>query len=234
MKNKAFTLAEIMIVLSVIAVLTAILLPAARNAMPNENVMKFKKAHSVLNTAVRELVNSDKYFLDGDFGLKPDATGATPAYLCNAFGDILTTKNNTCADDIEWISMRPKWTTEEQKTAQLNTLDGECTAILDHYDSTSEKFSGLMGISSFILPDETLIYISGSVIKDSTIDYRDYLGFDARGFYACIDLDGIPKEASRTDCVNECPFGYLIRADGKIFNSPRVNEWLSKSIQDKD
>ena len=37
--KKGFTLAEIMIVLTVIAVLTAILLPSAKNAIPNEKVM---------------------------------------------------------------------------------------------------------------------------------------------------------------------------------------------------
>ena len=58
--KKGFTLAEILIVLSVIAIITAILLPSARNAMPNEDIMKFKKAHNTLYTAIRELVTSDK------------------------------------------------------------------------------------------------------------------------------------------------------------------------------
>ena len=40
--KKAFTLAEILIVLSVIAIITAILLPSARNAMPNEDIQKAK------------------------------------------------------------------------------------------------------------------------------------------------------------------------------------------------
>ena len=58
--KKGFTLAEIMIVLQVIAVLTVILLPSARNVMPNKDVMKFKKAHNTLYTAISELVNSDR------------------------------------------------------------------------------------------------------------------------------------------------------------------------------
>ena len=37
---KAFTLAEVMIVLTVIGVLTAILLPVARQSMPDEDLMK--------------------------------------------------------------------------------------------------------------------------------------------------------------------------------------------------
>ena len=40
--KKGFTLAEIMIALVVIGVITSILLPVAFNNVPNENVMKFK------------------------------------------------------------------------------------------------------------------------------------------------------------------------------------------------
>ena len=42
--KKGFTLAEIMIALVVIGVITSILLPVAFNNVPNENVMKFKKS----------------------------------------------------------------------------------------------------------------------------------------------------------------------------------------------
>ena len=62
---------------------------------------------------------------------------------------------------------------------------------------------------------------------------------DNNGFYVfyklfCMDIDGVPENATATDCINECPFAYGIRVDGKIFTSKRVDEWLEKSIQDKD
>ena len=62
---------------------------------------------------------------------------------------------------------------------------------------------------------------------------------DNNGFYAlyktfCMDIDGVPENATRDNCVNECPFTYGISIDGKIFTSGRVDEWLEKSIQDKD
>ena len=60
--SRGFTLAEVMMVLTVIGVLTAILLPVARQSMPDENLMKFKKAHNILGTVIRELVTSDKYY----------------------------------------------------------------------------------------------------------------------------------------------------------------------------
>ena len=44
----------------------------------------------------------------------------------------------------------------------------------------------------------------------------------------CIDIDGIPTNATTDDCVNECPFGYSLRADGKIFLGAKAKEWLAK------
>ena len=44
-----------------------------------------------------------------------------------------------------------------------------------------------------------------------------------------VDIDGIPAEANRDDCVNECPFGYGIRADGKIIPGFRAQEWMQKT-----
>ncbi len=42
----------------------------------------------------------------------------------------------------------------------------------------------------------------------------------------CIDIDGINQ--------GEDPFGYGIRADGKIMRGARAEEWLEKSIEHKD
>jgi len=50
-----------MIVLTVIGILAGILIPVANNSRPDENVMKFKKAHATLANAIHELVTSDKY-----------------------------------------------------------------------------------------------------------------------------------------------------------------------------
>ena len=93
-KNKAFTLAEIMIVLTVIGILSAILMPIAMQSAPDKNVMKFKKGHAAFATAIKELVNSSRYYLDGDLGLMPSGARVTSAtYMCQTLGEILTTKS---------------------------------------------------------------------------------------------------------------------------------------------
>ena len=93
-----------MIVLVVIGVLTGILVPAAMNSMPNENVMKFKKAHNTLYRVINELVSSDKYYADGDLGKRPNGdlidgthTG-DKTYFCNTFADVLNVKSRNCSE----------------------------------------------------------------------------------------------------------------------------------------
>ena len=66
--KNGFTLAEILIVLVVIGVLTSILLPVAIQSSPDEKVMKFKKGNATLGKVISELVNNDKYYADGDLG----------------------------------------------------------------------------------------------------------------------------------------------------------------------
>ena len=68
-----------MIVLVIIGILTGILLPSAFNSLPDENVMKFKKANSTLYKVINELVSSDKYYCNGDFGIRADGKIITGA-----------------------------------------------------------------------------------------------------------------------------------------------------------
>ena len=105
MKYKAFTLAEILIVLVIIGVLTMILLPVAFQSSPDEKVMKFKKANNTLNTVIKELVSSDKYYQDGDLGVKYDGTVISGAndeqkkYFCETFADVISTKSVNCSTE---------------------------------------------------------------------------------------------------------------------------------------
>ena len=102
--KKAFTLAEIMIVLVIIGILTAILLPVAIHSAPDENVMKFKKGNNTLGTVIRELVNSDQYYSNGDLGKKPDGSSiydvsdwkGARVYFCETFADVLNAKYVKC------------------------------------------------------------------------------------------------------------------------------------------
>ena len=103
--KKAFTLAETLIVLVVIGILAAVLLPVARNIAPDRNLMKFKKAHVALGNAIRELVQSEEYYLNGDLGVKIngdllDGTNeGDDEYFCNTLAQVLNVKHVYCKVD---------------------------------------------------------------------------------------------------------------------------------------
>ena len=95
--KKGFTLAEIMIALVVIGVITSILLPAAFNNVPNENVMKFKKGNATLAKVINELVTSGEYYTPGDLGKDKNGNWVEDtAYLCLTIADVLNAKEKVC------------------------------------------------------------------------------------------------------------------------------------------
>ena len=96
--KKAFTLAEVMIVLTVIGVLTAILMPIAFHSTPDQNVMRFKKATTTLGTIVREMVSSDQYFQDGNLAKTAAGANSTSRNVCDAMIDILNYKTANCGN----------------------------------------------------------------------------------------------------------------------------------------
>ena len=59
MKNKAFTLTELLIALAVIGVLIAILLPVISNLMPDQNSLMAKRAYYAVQTITSDLLNNE-------------------------------------------------------------------------------------------------------------------------------------------------------------------------------
>ena len=124
--KKAFTLAEVMIVLTVIGILTAILMPIAFHSAPDENVMKFKKATSTLGTVVREMVSSDQYFHDGNLSKKLGGTDAASSVdVCIAMADIMNYRSVNCsATNSTADSGNPDTDCSGTKNVQITTADG--------------------------------------------------------------------------------------------------------------
>ena len=246
MKSKAFTLAEIMIVLGVIGVLTAILLPVALQSTPNENVMKFKKGHNALLTTIRELVNSDEYYLDGDLSVMnngviiDDSTTKNIKYFCNSFADIVSVKKVKCSTkelyDYSHITLSTLDDSDQSDDMCKNaaeTIDEEIVTldgIVYYQGSPGTPF----GVQYYYLDGtkytngESSCGIKGLFkIRGEASDCTDYYTFPISVYKTfCMDIDGIGK--------GEDPFGYGIRVDGKVLFGTRAQEWLQKSIQEKE
>ncbi len=251
-KKRGFTLAEVMITLTIIGIITAVIIPVAINSKPDENIMKFKKAHNTLWQAISELVNSDKYYLDGDLGKKTDGNWVVETdYFCNSFADVISTKEAKCTPNLN-INLRGYWAEDWQaKFGEANIKEGFDTQCSDK----------LAGSKSFIISSDNVTFfeanpsqypfgIAGTYNEKTSAlsadNFQcwnrncyyftwDHVGFEDEVNYRtansflyiykifCIDVDGIGK--------GEEPFGYGIRVDGKIMAGKRATEWLEKSIQ---
>ena len=270
--KKGFTLAEIMIVLSVIGILTAILLPVAFHATPDENVMKFKKGHNALLSAIRELVNSDKYYLDGDLGVRYDGVQIigtvenSASYFCKTLAEVIQTSNVNCPDDyteagtgisgainlyepdklvdtsacdaLKNNSRNYEITPERLQTAK-EKMDELCKKVTPKsYITTNDKISFYEVNSQFKFGSQGAKSIGGCGDTPGSLprflsppgqfpaNYSDQDGFDIAYKVECMDIDEFND--------GEDPFGYGIRADGKVLAGARADEWLQKSIQEKE
>ena len=238
--------------------MTAILLPIAINSAPDENVMKFKKGNNTLGTVIRELVNSDKYYANGDLGMKPDGTlidgthDGDNTYFCETFADVVSTKSVNCSGDKSGYQ-----NDENNRTAYVDVREDDPESKADEAcknraATTGEEIITSDGIVYYqAVPCANLYGMTWNQVDSSNgllptycednyqnmpdmINqcrgrfYNSGIHIDSNGFEAlyrtfCMDIDGIDK--------GEDPFGYGIRADGKIFLGARAQEWLKKSIQ---
>ena len=251
--KKGFTLAEIMIALTIIGVITAILLPVAQNSLPNEKVMKFKKANATLHKVINELVTSGEYYTPGDLGMKPDGELLSVKkeenikYLCNSIANLITIKSVNCSTFGDYVSLSTNayYDVRKEYNNLYETLDNICKNTIN----AGEEIKTSDGVVYYqTIPFTTFGYVP---IENETLtsqkDYTmanwhkerifqpfpckyqcddDIAGVSSLYKVFCMDIDGIGK--------GEDPFGYGIRVDGKIILGTRAQEWLEKSIQDKE
>ena len=210
--KKAYTLAEIMIVLGVIGVLTAVTLSAARNVMPNEDVLNFKKAHNILHTAIFEAVISDRYFGNGYITQKPD-TDDNPdnnyyqddkSYLCKVLADIINVNSSSCTSGTA-SSLYKGYTKAE--------LDTQC------------KSTSTAGRNSLTLNNGTVIYFFNDWPTSKNLEWSDATNKILASKYIpfCIDIGS-----------GEDPFGYGLRVDGRMISGARADAWIRRQVQERE
>ena len=234
--KKAFTLAEIMIALVVIGVITSILLPVAFNSVPDENVMKFKKGNAALAKVINELVTSGEYYKEGDLGIKQDGTllttqnlennkNDTITYFCKTFADVISTKKVNCSTyDYKWSYNHLHYYTD-------GTTWRGCTTDEDYLNFLDKGCKENIKVGEEIISSDGIVYYQtnpthtfgiyyeqyGSGYDDETWDQRQIT--DERLFKDKTNSQGI-NEIYKIFCMDidgigkgEDPFGYGIRVD---------------------
>lgn len=210
--KKGFTLAEITIVLMIIGVISAIILPIGISSMPNENVMKFKKANATLGSIVKEITSNELYYFEGDLSKKPNKTNVGANYLCTTMSDFVSAKKITCAS------------ADSGKTGYVEM--GALATIKTNMDTYCSQ-ANTAANQGFVTSDGVLWFEANPAVhfaSNSLATSVDGNGFLKRYKVICIDVDGVGGEA---------PFGYGLRVDGKIISGTRADTWINKNIQDK-
>lgn len=64
--KKGFTLAEVMLVLSIIGVLVALMIPVLDKTRPDETTLKYRKAFFAIEQGIRNILNDAKLYESGD------------------------------------------------------------------------------------------------------------------------------------------------------------------------
>ena len=227
--KKALTLAEIMIVLVVIGIFSAVLLPIARNATPDNDLAKYRKNSSALLLAIKELVHSDEFYADGDLGLKADNTPVDdPKYFCKTLAGVLTTKAVNCSsDNLGYNSSAAINLTD----IGIDVINGD--SVSDYVDCMCK--ANTSSGAEITLVDNTIIYSInpyyhfGSLTESgSSPESRlfNLCSSSRRYKILCLDIDGID--------AGEDPFGYALRADGVLIPGSRALSWNKKGIYQND
>ena len=255
--KKGFTLAEIMIALVVIGVITSILLPVAFNNVPNENIMKFKKGNATLAKVINELVTSGEYNTQGDLArdnkgnlINSHTNIEYSKYFCVTFSDLLNVKNVKCENSTnatvgggyycwDWaeVEMEMNGVTVGQAIDRYckNNISESLITTNDniiYYEANQFASFGITFDGNTYDTDRELFHIGAENNTDfddgkySKTEYMAKFGLYRCFKVFCMDVDNLNK--------GEDPFGYGIRVDGKITLGARAQEWLQKSIQDKE
>ena len=245
--KKAFTLAEIMIVLVIIGVLIATLLPAIKNSTPDEEVIKFKKTHNAILNAVQELSISDKYFMPGDLTKKPNGAYADCCYHANALADVLNGRVVSCDSS---ITVAPVSGSSHYcaTISDFKTADSDCDSIHNLSEALVRRYIDL-GCTNIIELSNKQQVLYSPPFNDSDCIGSDGFSSSFGNIYLSVsdqfnldyNGDGTLNTMDATRYKRICKglnegkipetFSYAIRADGKVLMSDKVTEWFNKSIK---
>src|SRR5574344_359630 len=102
--KKGFTVAEVLITLTIIGVVAAMVLPSLLNTVPDNNKVMYKKAHAVLEQSVQTMVNGNA-FSDGNLGL-PASKNFCEVFsqVVNIVGSASCSGNATSADSPSFVT----------------------------------------------------------------------------------------------------------------------------------
>ncbi len=100
MKNKAFTLAEMLVVLAVMGVVIMVTIPALLSARPNQNKLLFKKAYFDAERTISDLINDENFYPEPVLNLAVNAANANTSCATRTTSDLCDTTQVTAGGQV--------------------------------------------------------------------------------------------------------------------------------------
>ncbi len=243
--KRAFTLAEVMIVFTVIGILTAILVPSLFASSPDQQKLRARKAYNTLSRAVENLTNSSPYDTNGGLLV---STGFTTdqddrnRFFCNNLAEALNVKsancikdsandgitNTTCSTSSGDNTTCTAFTTDTSRKYLLLTKTtsssgdvADYTTLQTAFDTACESaYFTKAGTYNLATADGVLWGIQLTDFSNPSILTLNSI--DTSSFYnlICIDVDN----QGSSDYV----YGAGIRKDGKIVVGAKLQEIVSE------
>ncbi len=219
--GKAFTLAEVMIVLTIIGILTAIIMPAAFHSTPNEDIMKFKKANVTLSKIVKEMASNGKYYKIGD--LRYTANGGSPAsnYMCQVIADLMTAKTVDCANNnkTSTIFVEPISSASSSQTTCASAAKGSVCNLANGKKKLDDICDDITSPKGVTTTDDVIWYEAKQTNELGDPECTSYTDCNNQYKVLCLKISNLY-------------FGYGIRSDGKVISGYYADEYVNKSLQD--
>lgn len=219
MKNKAFTIAEVMITLSIIGVIAAIMIPVLDDSRPDEITLNYRKAFYAIEEGVQSIVNDTKLYEDGDLLHPKNETSAsgdtTGRILCYNLSNALNTIGAvTCPGD------------SGSSTLKLVNSNG-ATGSNMLASQQNFKFSNGAAIGG--------IHGEWSSIND---DLSTVSASNEYFITLCVDVNGLQKgpnkgcKTSDRSVDKRDQFRIRVSRDGKVYtgNSVGANNWFMENM----
>lgn len=206
-KNRAFTLAEVMVTMVILGILASILMPIVKDMYPDKNKVMFRKAYYVVERMVYELVNDEDLYpsSEGKSGLDNtvsvtylgatfggNSAGTAKPKFCKLFAAKVNVSdiNNINCDGVHSI---PFQADENYVEPSFSTTDG-----VAYYMPYSDTFFEYDTITAATVPN-LYIDVNGKQAPNCEYNSDSCPKPDIFGLYLCVDgrikvKDNIAKE----------------------------------------
>lgn len=228
-RKSAFTLSEVLIVLSIIGVIAALVVPGVVNSAPDQDVMKFKKANATFSKVIGELASSGKYFAPGDLGVKQDGTlliddgdsaSANKKYLCEAFADLVSTKSKNCVDGT-YSTATVRELAGDANQSTVTTFKGNLDTDCKNTSVAKNQIITVDGISWYEVSPGTTFGIRATFPDQNETAFNPSASVKYK--VMCFSF----KNEYDKDEI----FAYAVRSDGKIIPGAKADVWMNYDIQ---